>query len=149
MYETISISLNQLVYQSDPKYATTPGLKSFWYCFLNLEKTLPEVGKIEQEFVEKRFPRVVKVYESIKQDGLKNPLIVRKVDYSQILGAIYKVEVGNQRLCCARAVGLQEVPCQIIPPGRRAKDIQDESQYIYIEGTEGGVYCDSLHKELL
>lgn len=144
------VPLDQLVYQSDPAFATTQGLNNMWRTFLELEKTLPVILPSAEKFVYKQFPRIANVYKSIKENGLKNPLIVRAVGLSSHTNGkqAYKVEVGNQRLCVLRALKWKEtVPCQVIHPGTRTLDVQQNSKYHYIEGTEGGKFNRNLHLE--
>lgn len=127
-FPIVNLSIDKLRYDFDQTIGRGRDYSGFDKAFLSLEKSLPEVPKDLLHFKNKYFPRLLNVYNSIKEEGLKNPLIVLQV------GELYRVRVGNQRLCSARALGLKEIPCQITPD--KPKTVQDVTKYEYIEGCE-------------
>ena len=79
-----------------------------------MEKSLPEVPKRWRHFQETKFSKLINVYESVKKQGLINPLVVTEKD------GLYRVRVGNQRLCSLRALGSKDpVPCIIHTTNRK------------------------------
>jgi hypothetical protein len=123
----IKVKLEHLRYDYDPEVLGHYGYGGYNNLLLALEKSLPEIPENFKVSCEKLFPRILKVYESIKNEGIKNPLIVKK--YSDTL---YRVRVGNQRLAVLRALGIEEVDCI----ATSEDPMEFKKHYQFIEGCE-------------
>jgi len=102
----IKIPINKLRYDFDPEIGRN--WPDFIQAFSILEKSLPDIPGYLTTFVHKYYIDLLKVYNSIDKEGLKEPLIVLQV------GDLYRVRIGNQRLLSIRSQKkLKVVPCII------------------------------------
>lgn len=89
----------------------------------NLEKTLPSLKKDDE--MNQKTRTLFKVYSSIRDRGMMNPLMV-KMDFD---GNFY-VHVGKQRLCSLKALEYQGlVPCHVFNNKTNLEDILSKHPY--------------------
>src|SRR3972149_10315220 len=75
------------------------GLKTLFYC--GIEEIIPNRSQPRKHFDESKLQELA---ESIKEKGILEPLLVRKVDQG------YELIVGERRWRAAQKAGLKEVP---------------------------------------
>lgn len=132
-YPVVDVPIDNLRYDFDEEIGCGH-LGSFYVsinrAFQRLEKTLPQIPDELKLIQQRRFPRLLNVFNSIKEEGMENPLVViKKSD-------LYRVRVGNQRLCSLRANNhTGTVKCIVVPEG--VKITKDVMKYTPIEGCEG------------
>lgn len=90
-----------------PEFETV-GEKNFLYC--GIEEIRPNRSQPRKYFDESKLEELI---ESIKEKGILEPLIVRKVDDG------YELIVGERRWRAAQKVGLKEVPVIVKEVGDR------------------------------
>lgn len=82
--------------------------------FISIHEIMPNKEQPRQQF---KNETIEELAESIKQHGVLQPLLVRKID------AGYEIVAGERRFRAARKAGLKEVPCLI-------KELTDEQNLL-------------------
>lgn len=119
-YKDVSSSLERMSKpQEEAKNRASVGMDSFVgeFYYIRLEKLIPYKNQARAHFNEEELEQLAK---TIKEHGIRQPLTIVK---SQIQEGLFEVISGERRLRAAKIVGLEKVPCIILPQDAAAEEI--------------------------
>ena len=125
-YPVVYIPIEYLFYKIlHPKYKEEP-VDDYMGWITYMEKNLELMYKNDHFPMNEREANMIRVFKGIKKQGMIYPLVVKKE-----LDIVYYVIVGNQRLCCLRAMGWDKaVPCVIAKPEDSWEDNTEATKHL-------------------
>lgn len=111
----------------------TVQLDHLTYHWQDIENNMTIPGKEDlladpkkRELLRSRNPELVYLFEHIRDNGMVNPLLVRRTG----LPDHYRVVVGSQRLQCLRALGRKDADCLLIEAGEDQRQVYHQLEPI-------------------
>ena len=79
--------------------------------FVSVEDIMPNRGQPRKDF---EVDSLAELSESIKENGVIQPIVVRKCE--DVVGSVFDYELvaGERRLRAAKMAGLKEIPCVLV-----------------------------------